>query len=139
MLRKFLLIGAVIGVATIAILTGGAQAGKPGADLSYQLYSFDDGTFKVDYIVQSKGGSMDLAVSHECTMDGEVVQSRINRVYWSGKGQDKEGHWNLQVPAGAECTGVAVDLDQSSGTDGTASVTSSGYMEVSSPVSYAVQ
>ena len=138
MLRKLLVLGAIVGVTTLAIMTTGAQAGKPGVQLGYQIYSFSDGTFKVDYIFSAKGGSMDLAVSHECSIDGELVQSRTNRVYWSGNGKDKEGHWNLAVPAGADCTAVAIDLDQTDG-GGSIATTSSGYMQVSPPVSYSVQ
>ena len=77
-------------------------------------------------------------MSHECFSDGELIQSRTNRVYWSGKGQDKAGHWNLSVQGGAECFAVVVDLDQTSTSSGV-SLTSSGYVEVSPTLSYTVE
>ena len=122
----------------LAVSTDGVDAAKPEVKLSYQLYSFDDGTFVVDYIVQSKGGGgMDLAVSHECFSGGEPVQAWTNRLYWSGSGANKTGHWNTQVEGGNECFAVVVDISQPN--SGVGNVRTSGFVEVSAPVSYVVQ
>jgi hypothetical protein len=121
----------------LAVSTG-VDAAKPQVGLSYQLYSFDDGTFVVDYMVQSKGGGgMDLAVSHECFSGDQLVQAWTNRLYWSGNGANKTGHWNTQVEGGNECFAVVVDLDQPA--SGEVSLTSFGYAEVSPVVRYVVQ
>jgi hypothetical protein len=122
----------------LAVSTGGVDAAKPQVQLSYQLYSFADGTFVVDYTVQSKGGGgMDLAVSHECFSGGELVQAWTNRLYWSGSGANKTGHWNTQVEGGNACFAVVVDVSQPS--SGVGNLRTSGFMEVSAPVSYVVQ
>ena len=122
----------------VAVSTDGVEAGKPQVGLSYQLYSFDDGTFVVDYTVQSKGGGgMDLAVSHECFSGGELVQAWTNRLYWSGSGASKTGHWNTQVEGGNECFAVVVDVSQPD--SGGTSFVSSGYRQVSAAVRYVVQ
>jgi hypothetical protein len=138
MSSKILMLAAVVALMASALAVDSAAAGKPQVGLSYQLYGFVDGTFVVDYTVPSKGaGSMDLAVRHECFLDGVLVQSRTNRLYWSGKGADKAGHWNIQVQGGTECFAVVVDVDQP--VSGGASLTSSGYAQVSPMVHYMVQ
>jgi len=133
---------ALVAVATVllasALAVDSATAGKPQVGLSYQLYSFADSTFVVDYTVPSKGaGSMDLAVSHECFSDGQLVQEWTNRLYWSGKAADKAGHWNIQVQGGNECFAAVVDLGQPA--SGALSLTTSGYAQVSPVVHYVVQ
>jgi hypothetical protein len=131
---------ALVALAIVATPVNAAPGGngKSKVELSYELYSFDDGTFVVDYTVPGKGvGNMDLAVSHECVSDGQVVQAWTNRLYWSGKGADKAGHWNTQVQSGNECSAVVVDLDQPD--SGALRLASSGYAEVSPPVHYVVQ
>ncbi|HXF50152.1 MAG TPA: hypothetical protein VNM43_00525 [Dehalococcoidia bacterium] len=111
----------------------GAKGGKPAVRLSYDLYAFADGSRVVDYTAERTGaGGADLAVSHRCSLDGDIVESRLNRLYWSGPG-DKVGHWTTSVPAGAWCTAVVVDLARP------LSGTWSGYLEVSAPVSYVVE
>jgi hypothetical protein len=138
MLRKILLIGFVVGLTTAVVFAGSAQAGKPQVQLSYHLYSFDDGSFVVDYVVAGKGaGNMDLAVSHQCFSDGALVQDWTNRLYWSGNGANKEGHWNTHVEGGNECFAVVVDVSQP--VSGETSFTSSGYREVSPMVQYVVE
>ncbi len=141
MSSKILMLAAVVALMASAMAVDSAAAGKPPkVSLSYQLYSsVVDNDIVVEYTVQSKGGNMDLAVSHECYTDDELVQSRTNRLYWSGKGQDKAGTWDLNVQAGSECFAVVVDLSQSTSSAGSASVTSSGYAEVSASVRYIVE
>ena len=96
--------------------------------LAYQVYDEGEPEYVVvDYIVEAKGGgNIDFAVKHECVVDGEVIQSRTNRVYWSGKGQDRAGHWNLRVPRGGTCTAVVIDLD-------------AGKAELTDPVEYVAE
>jgi hypothetical protein len=128
----------VVALMASAVAVDSATAGKPQVGLSYQLYSFTDGTFKVDYVVSSKGaGNIDLAVSHKCFSDGELVQYWTHRPLWSGKGADRAGHWNIEVLGGNECYAVVVDVDQP--VSGGVSLTSSGYAEVSPIVHYVVQ
>jgi hypothetical protein len=133
---------ALVAVAAVllaaAVAVDSATAGKPQVGLSYQLYSSVDGTFVVDYTVPSKGaGNIDLAVSHECFSDGQLVQEWTNRLYWSGKGADKAGHWNIPVQGGNECFAAVVDLGQPA--SGALSLTTSGYAQVSPVVHYVVQ
>ena len=143
--RKIVMVSRIVAVVVVAavllaaaLAVDSASAGKPQVGLSYQLYSFADGTFVVDYTVPSKGaGSMDLAVSHECFSDGQLVQEWTNRLYWSGKGADKAGNWNIGVQGGNECFAVVVDLGQPA--SGALSLTTSGYAQVSPVVHYAVQ
>ena len=131
-----LAVAAVLLAAALAV--DSASAGKPQVGLSYQLYSGVDGTFVVDYIVPSKGaGNMDLAVSHECFSDGDLVQAWTHRLLWSGKGADRAGHWNIEVQGGNECYAVVVDVDQPA--SGALSLTTSGYAQVSPVVHYVVQ
>ena len=138
MFTRITLLAAVVALMASAVAVGSAAAGKPQVGLSYELYGFADGTFVVDYTVPSKGaGNMDLAVSHECFSDSQLVQTWTNRLYWSGKGADKAGHWNIRVQGGNECFAVVVDLGQP--VSGAASLTSSGYAEVSPEVHYVVQ
>jgi hypothetical protein len=101
---------------------------KPEIKLSVKLYENINGEFVADYIVPVKGvtGAMDLAIEHKCFVDGVLFQLGTSRLYWSGKGKDKEGHWNLDVPADSECTGVVIDLDNNR-------------IEVSDPISYLVE
>jgi hypothetical protein len=138
---KWLGIGALAAVVAMMALTvavNSANAGKAQVGLSHELYSFADGTFVVDYIVPSKGaGKMDLAVSHQCFSGDELVQDWTNRLYWSGKGSNKAGHWNTQVEGGNECVAVVIDLNQA--TSGELSLASSGYAEVSPRVRYMVE
>jgi len=135
---RITLLAAVVALMASAVAVDSAAAGKPQVGLSYQLYSSADGTFVVDYTVPSKGaGNMDLAVSHECSSDGQLVQEWTNRLYWSGKGADKTGHWNIPVQGGNECFAVVVDLGQPA--SGALSLTTSGYAQVSPVVHYAVQ
>ncbi len=63
----------------------------------------------VDYIVTGKGiGNQDLAVQQTAS---DSAYNRTNRVYWSGKGKDREGHWNTNVATGLIITAIVVNID----------------------------
>jgi len=138
MLRRLGLVAAIAGLMALTMISTGAEAGKPQVQLSYQLYSFDDGSHKVEYTVKKGSGSADLAVHHQCFSDGTLVADRMNRVYWSGRGADRTGNWIASVNAGDSCSAVVIDVSQPM-TGESLSAASGGYMAVSSPVRYVVE
>lgn len=126
---------AALVLAATGMLGTVARAGKSSVALTYTLYHPSSDTYVVEYAVQKRGGgSMDLAVSHECVLDGEIVQDRLNRLYWTGPG-NKVGTWTTTVYEGSECTALVVDLSRSSSSGNSRD----GYLPVSEPVTYIVR
>ncbi len=97
-------------------------------EFSKQLFVSDDDAWVVDYIVVAKGvGKTDIAIKH-MDVNGSLI--RANRVYWSGKGKDRAGHWDLRVGKGESYQAVVIDLDHGSEQDAE---------EISDTISYTVE